>query len=128
MTDVQDGREHEKTDVSNSLLPFDFRCVMCSRDKFTPHRISFKNLHIASIAKNLPLTKSGVRNMVNPELNNLFNQYELSLTDDENELLFKIASSCKLSLAEMTHACFLAGLSQLLYKIRSEEMRGSCCG
>jgi len=66
--------------------------------------------------------------MVNPELNNLFNQYELSLTDDENELLFKIASSCKLSLAEMTHACFLAGLSQLLYKIRSEEMRGSCCG
>ena len=61
-------------------------------------------------------------------LNKLFNEYDLSLTDDENDLLYKVASHTKLTLAETTHACFLAGLSQLLYKIKAEELRGSCCG
>jgi len=58
----------------------------------------------------------------------IFNQYDLSLTDQENDILFKVASETRLTVEETVHACFLAGLSQLLYKIRSEELRGSCCG
>lgn len=125
---MQAGRESDLTHIYSSLPPLDFRRVMCSRDKFTPRRESFLDLHIVSKAINLSFTKSGETKMSTQKLYRLFNEFDLSITDEETEILYKVASSTHLTLSETTHACFLAGLSQMLYKIQEEEIRGSCCG
>jgi len=66
--------------------------------------------------------------MSESRLSTIFHEFGLSITDEENEILFKVASHSQLTLEETVHACFLYGLSTLLYKLQAEEIAGKCCG
>ena len=66
--------------------------------------------------------------MPEPNLYELFRDFDLQITNDEIDILYKIASNKQITIAEGIHTCFLCGLSTLLYKIRREEIAEKCCG
>jgi len=58
----------------------------------------------------------------------LFKDFDLQITSDEIDIVYKVANHQKITIDEAIHTAFLMGLSSLLYKIRQEEISGSCCG
>lgn len=66
--------------------------------------------------------------MPSTTLYELFKDFNLTITQDEIDIIYKVANHQKISIDEAIHTSFLMGLSSLLYKIRQEEISGSCCG